>query len=102
MIGGLSYGSCCGVCPILPLGGLILFGGLSFHVSIIVGLYLLHGFYDLYHDLLFINSGVFAWYPGLCAKYDFGVCLLILLSYRLLQRAIDLYASSSPLFAKAR
>lgn len=38
-----------------------------------------HGFYDYYHDVLFINPGVFNWYPAFCALVDIvvGVYLLV-------------------------
>ncbi|MEH6543828.1 MAG: hypothetical protein V7721_07790 [Porticoccaceae bacterium] len=32
--------------------------------------WLSHGFYDYYHDFLFVNSGVFSWYPAFCALVD--------------------------------
>ena len=32
-----------------------------------------HGLYDFYHDLFFINPGVFSWYPAFCAVVDVTV-----------------------------
>ena len=32
-----------------------------------------HAGYDLFHDQLFLNSGVFSWYPVFCAAVDFSV-----------------------------
>lgn len=44
--------------------------------------WLTHGFYDLYHDLLFVNPGVFVWYPAFCGAIDLmvGSYLLFLAS----------------------
>ena len=41
-----------------------------------------HGFYDFYHDILFINPGVFSWYPSFCAIVDVTVAGYLLLSYK--------------------
>jgi hypothetical protein len=35
--------------------------------------WLSHGFYDYYHDVFFINPGVFSWYPAFCALVDISV-----------------------------
>ena len=43
-------------------------------IHVVLGLaWLSHGFYDYYHDLLFINPGVFAWYPVFCAVVDIAI-----------------------------
>lgn len=41
--------------------------------------WLSHGFYDYYHDMFFVNPGVFDWYPAFCALVDItvGVYLLV-------------------------
>ena len=44
--------------------------------------WLSHGFYDFYHDILFINPGVFSWYPAFCAIVDVTVAGYLLLSYK--------------------
>ena len=44
--------------------------------------WLSHGFYDFYHDILFINPGVFSWYPAFCAIVDVTVAGYMLLSYK--------------------
>jgi hypothetical protein len=44
--------------------------------------WLSHGFYDFYHDILFVNPGVFSWYPAFCAIVDVTVAGYLLLSYR--------------------
>ena len=40
-----------------------------------------HGFYDFYHDLFFVNPGVFSWYPAFCALVDIAVAGYLLVSY---------------------
>ena len=44
--------------------------------------WLSHGFYDFYHDILFINPGVFTWYPAFCAIVDVTVAGYLLLSHK--------------------
>ena len=44
--------------------------------------WLSHGFYDFYHDILFINPGVFSWYPAFCAIVDVTVVGYLLLLYK--------------------
>ena len=41
-----------------------------------------HGFYDFYHDILFINPGVLSWYPAFCAIIDVTMAGYLLLSYK--------------------
>ncbi|MEP0203569.1 MAG: hypothetical protein ABJ084_04905 [Halioglobus sp.] len=41
---------------------------------IVLGIaWLSHGFYDYYHDVFFVNPGVFGWYPAFCAVVDMAV-----------------------------
>ena len=35
--------------------------------------WLSHAFYDVYHDVLFVNPGVFGWYPTACLVFDVAV-----------------------------
>ena len=35
--------------------------------------WLSHGLYDFFHDVFFVNPGVFAWYPVFCAVVDLAV-----------------------------
>lgn len=42
-----------------------------------------HGFYDCYHNYLFINPGVFVWYPAFCALVDIFVGVYLLLNITL-------------------
>ena len=44
--------------------------------------WLSHGFYDFYHDILFMNPGVFSWYPAFCAIVDVTVAGYLLLSHK--------------------
>lgn len=53
---------------------------------IIIGLaWLSHGLYDLYHDVFFVNPGVFSWYPAFCAFVDISVAAYILVFYKSLK-----------------
>lgn len=43
-------------------------------MHVVLGIaWLSHGFYDYYHDVFFINPGVFAWYPAFCAVVDIAI-----------------------------
>ena len=44
--------------------------------------WLSHGLYDFYHDVFFVNPGVFSWYPAFCALVDVAVAGYIVASYR--------------------
>ena len=44
---------------------------------IIATLWAAHGGYDLYHNYLFINSGVWSWYPIFCAAVDIPLGLYL-------------------------
>jgi hypothetical protein len=48
--------------------------------------WLSHGLYDYYHDLLFVNPGVFSWYPTFCAVVDIAVGCYLLADARRLVR----------------
>jgi hypothetical protein len=51
----------------------------SWLMQVVLGLaWLSHGFYDYYHDIFFVNPGVFEWYPAFCAVVDLAVgCFLL-------------------------
>ena len=55
---------------------------LTFKASgyLLASLWLIHGGYDLYHDFLFMNSGVPSWYPVFCAVVDVVVGLYLFYS----------------------
>ena len=40
---------------------------------LLAGFWLVHAAYDVWHDLLFINPGVWEIYPAFCAAIDFSV-----------------------------
>ncbi|MEP1470155.1 MAG: hypothetical protein ABJK25_04215 [Halieaceae bacterium] len=42
--------------------------------------WLSHGLYDYYHDVFFVNPGVFSWYPAFCAVVDVLVGAYIVLN----------------------
>lgn len=47
--------------------------------------WLSHGLYDYYHayhNFLFVNAGVFSWYPAFCAVVDLAVGTYLLASYK--------------------
>ena len=44
--------------------------------------WLSHGLYDFYHDLFFVNPGVFGWYPAFCALVDVAVAGYLFVSYK--------------------
>jgi hypothetical protein len=50
---------------------------------VVAGLWFLHAMYDLIHNQLFINTGIFDWYPYFCAAVDFAISAYILWASRL-------------------
>lgn len=61
--------------------GLMVWRMRSKSTLIIIALaWLSHGFYDFYHDIFFVNPGVFTWYPVFCAFVDIVVGGYLLLS----------------------
>ncbi|WP_444926794.1 hypothetical protein ACJJI4_01360 [Microbulbifer sp. TRSA002] len=65
--------------------------------ALLVGLgCIIHGFYDVYHDLLFINSGTPEWWLEFCGSIDFilGV-YLIYYAIKAPNKSIN-YAPSAP------
>ena len=54
------------------------------HVVLAIA-WLSHGLYDYYHthhNFLFVNAGVFCWYPAFCAVVDLAVGTYLLASYK--------------------
>jgi len=73
--------------------GLVVWRIQSRYTLVVIALaWISHGFYDFYHDIFFVNSGVFSWYPAFCAFVDIVVGGYILFSYR---RLAD-FASTHP------
>jgi hypothetical protein len=63
--------------------GLLVWKMKSAPVLILVAVaWISHGFYDYYHDVFFVNPGVFSWYPAFCALVDISVGGYLLLSYK--------------------
>lgn len=63
VIGALFWGVC-----LIPLSRLL---KSSYYAFIVLGLgYLAHGFYDIWHGLLFVNRGTPQWWPEFCAVVD--------------------------------
>ena len=44
--------------------------------------WLSHGLYDYFHDVFFVNPGVFSWYPAFCAVIDIVVSAYLLWYWR--------------------
>ena len=55
--------------------------------------WLSHGFYDYYHDLLFVNPGVFSWYPAFCAVVDLAVGGYLLADSKRLTQSFKTHSS---------
>ena len=67
--------------PYLCLG-LLVWRIKSSFTLVIVGLaWLSHGFYDVYHDVFFVNPGVFSWYPMFCGVVDLVAGAYLLIAY---------------------
>jgi len=66
--------------PFIVGGALCLIFGFKASGYFLASLWLVHGAYDIYHDVLFINSGVPSWYPVFCAVVDAGVGLYLFYS----------------------
>lgn len=63
--------------------GLLVWKMKSAPVLILVAVaWISHGFYDHYHDVFFVNPGVFSWYPAFCALVDISVGGYLLVSYK--------------------
>jgi hypothetical protein len=63
--------------------GLLVWKMKSVPVLILVAVaWISHGFYDYYHDVFFVNPGVFSWYPAFCALVDISVGGYLLVSYK--------------------
>ncbi len=56
--------------PFILTGLLALFFSFKHSAYLVAILWFGHGGYDLYHDYLFINNGVWSWYPLFCAAID--------------------------------
>lgn len=63
--------------PYIALGLLVALRPFRWSAYAVAFLWFVHAFYDLYHDLFFINSGVFAWYPLFCAAVDVVIAAYI-------------------------
>ena len=56
--------------PFIFVGALCLLFGFKLSAYLLAAFWLLHGLYDVYHDVFLINSGVPFWYPVFCAAVD--------------------------------
>lgn len=55
-----------------------LLGNFKRSAYLVAALWFFHAVYDLSHGAIFINTGVFSWYPYFCAAVDFAVSAYIL------------------------
>lgn len=85
------YGNNYATIPLEFLGGLIFFviALLSLKLddyhqfSLLAFGYILHGVYDITHDMLFINAGMPSWWPEFCGVIDIVIGLyLVSLAFR--------------------
>lgn len=60
----------------------------SITVVVVALAWISHGFYDYYHDVFFVNPGVFSWYPAFCALVDVVVGTYLLSSLNRLANPI--------------
>jgi hypothetical protein len=66
--------------PYIVIGWLLWKASFRLAWLLIAVAWISHGFYDYYHDFLFINPGVFSWYPAFCALVDVVVGFYLLLN----------------------
>jgi len=66
--------------PFIAIGLICYFYGFKFSAYIVALFWLFHGGYDLYHNHLFINTGVWSWYPVFCAGIDVTLAIYLFLS----------------------
>ncbi|OUS25003.1 hypothetical protein A9Q99_22415 [Gammaproteobacteria bacterium 45_16_T64] len=73
--------------PYFVAGILCINYGFKFSGYIVATLWISHGIYDLLHPMLFVNSGVPAWYPILCAAVDIIVGIYLFSTIILSQKS---------------
>ena len=56
--------------------------------------WLAHGVYDYAHDQLFVNPGVFSWYPSFCALIDVLVAVYLVVQGRTILQERDIVSVS--------
>jgi hypothetical protein len=77
--------------PFIAAGLLLLSVKFRYSAYLAGSFWLAHAGWDFFHDLFFINAGVWLWYPVFCAVIDFVVgAYLIYLGTKLPQARIDL------------
>jgi hypothetical protein len=59
------------------------------HYLLAIG-WLSHGLYDYYHDFLFVNEGVFSWYPTFCALIDLVIGVYLLASAQHVAKSLEI------------
>lgn len=66
--------------PFILTGFICFFYGFKYSAYLVAAVWLAHGGYDLYHNNLFINTGVWSWYPVFCAAIDVTLFLYLMYS----------------------
>jgi hypothetical protein len=66
---------------IVPFITAALVGAKKSHRLVAAGL-VLHGIYDFFHNVFFINAGVPSWWPPFCFAVDIVLALAVLVSSR--------------------
>ena len=64
--------------PYFVLGVLLIYCSFRWSAHLVAFLWFSHAFYDFFHNSIFVNTGVFTWYPYFCAAIDFVICVYIL------------------------
>jgi hypothetical protein len=82
--------------PFIAVGLLILSVKFRYSAYLAGTFWLAHAGWDFFHDLFFVNAGVWLWYPVFCAAIDFVVgAYLIYLGTKLPHARMDLAIQSS-------
>jgi hypothetical protein len=69
--------------PYFAIAILLLVRNFRGSVYLVAAMWSLHAFYDVFHNQLFVNTGVFSWYPYFCAAVDFSIgAYLFLFAHR--------------------
>ena len=82
--------------PFIAAGLLLLSVKFRYSAYLAGTFWLAHAGWDIFHDMFFVNAGVWYWYPVFCAVIDFVLgAYLIYLGTKLTQARIDLAIQTS-------
>ena len=68
--------------PFIVVGALCLNKKFKGATLLLATFWLVHGAYDIYHDVLFVNAGTPGWYPVFCAAFDLVVGGYLLIRFK--------------------